>query len=411
MPRGTPSLADENLIAALAAEDTYVSPFQLERWRRQRQLPRPVRRGRGRGKGSESAYPKVALDTARVLAEEAWQGRSRHYGTFATFTAGALGRSVYYEEAAVREAFVWALERMRRFLEKKRARDPEAVDKLAEQIRSRVKIYDPVLWHIAPPEHPTRGEAKARAEARRELSEVRAMRAMLFFDDPSQFGSDFMADAMGFSGWSVEELRKGFIEFERANEGVLFEEGTPSMLESMIEWAQVVDFDLLCRARDAFLGVGSAHMILVICSGITESARRFLIELRQSDAGRFFAEVIYAGNRPEQMVSGSLQTSMDEDYLEAMTRYGQELSSRVLPFMVETHARAVLTVGGDAIANVGTGLFEMAVHAVIDHDDENWHTPEFRGTMLELLAAMKGCGMEHADPYNVIAKLFADLDE
>lgn len=71
------------------------------------------------------------------------------------------------------------------------------------------------------------------------------------------------------------------------------------------------------------------------------------------------------------MVAGSLQTSMDEDYLEAMTRYGQELSLRVLPLMVETHARAVLTVGGDAITNVGFGLFEMAIHAIIDHDDEN----------------------------------------
>ncbi len=51
------------------------------------------------------------------------------------------------------------------------------------------------------------------------------------------------------------------------------------------------------------------------------------------------------------------------------------------------------------------------MHSAVDHDDENWHTPEFRGTMLELLAAMKGCGMEEADPYNVIAKLFADIDE
>ena len=41
----------------------------------------------------------------------------------------------------------------------------------------------------------------------------------------------------------------------------------------MIEWAHQVDFDCLCRARDAFLGTGSAHMLLVICSGITESSR------------------------------------------------------------------------------------------------------------------------------------------
>ena len=31
--------------------------------------------------------------------------------------------------------------------------------------------------------------------------------------------------------------------------------------------------------------------------------------------------------------------------------------------------------------------------------------------MLELLAAMKGCGMEEADPYKVISKLFVDLNE
>lgn len=411
MPRGAVSLADESLISALADEDIYVSAAQLERWRHYGQLPRPVRHGRGRGKGSVSEYPEVALETARVLAGEAWQGRSRHYSTFATFSAGAFGRSVYYEEAAVREAFVWALERIRRFRDKKRARDPEAIDKLAEQLRSRVKIYDPVLWHIAPPEHATRGQAKERTQARRDLAEVRAMRAMMFFDDLGQFNADFVADSMRFSGWPVETLRKEMIEFEAANEGVLFEEGSAGFLDFMIEWAHEVDFDRLCQARDAFLGTGSAHMLLVICSGITESARRFLIELRQSEAGRLFAEVNYFGNRPEQMVAGTLQTSMDEDYLESMLRYGQELSLRLIPFMVETHARAILTVGGDSLANIGTGLFEMAIHGVLDHDDDNWHSPEFRETMLELLAAMKGCGMEEADPYKVISKLFADLNE
>ena len=292
-----------------------------------------------------SEYPEVALETARVLAAEAWQWRSRHYGTFATFSAGSFGRTVYYEEAAVREALIWALERIRRFRDKKRARDPEAIDKLAEQMRSRVKIYDPVLWHIAPPEHTTRGQAKERTQARRDLAEVHAMRAMLFFDDLGQFNADFVADSMGFSGWPVEALRKDMIEFEAANNGVLFEEGSAGFLDFMIEWAHEVDFDLLCRARDAFLGTGSAHMMLMICSGITESARRFLIELRQSEAGQRFAEVNYFGNRPEQMVSGTLQTSMDEDYLEAMLRYGQELSLRLIPFMVETQARAILTVG------------------------------------------------------------------
>ena len=66
--------------------------------------------------------------------------------------------------------------------------------------------------------------------------------------------------------------------------------------------------------------------------------------------------------------------------------------------MVETHARAILTVGGDSIANMGTGLFEMAIHGVLDHDDDNWHGPEFRETMLELLAAMKGCGWRRPIP-------------
>ncbi len=240
------------------------------------------------------------------------------------------------------------------------ARDPEAVDKVAERIRSRVGIYDPVLWHLAPPEGATRSQAKARTDARRTLSEVRAIRAMMFFDDPGQFGADFAAEAMAFSGWPVEELRAGFIEIESANDGVLFDAGSPSFLETMIEWAREVDFERLCRARDAFLGTGSAHMMLVMCSAITESARRFLIELRESEAGSFFAEVNYYAGRPEQMVAGTLQTSMDEDYLEAMFSYGQELSVRLLPFMVEAHARAVLRVGGDAIANVATGLFEIS---------------------------------------------------
>ena len=412
MPRGATSLADSELIATLADEDLYVSPFQLERWRRQRQLPRPTRHGRGRGKGSESTYPELALATARVLAEESWQGRSRHYGTFATFTAGALGQPVFYEESAVREAFVWALERLLRYYEAKRAQDPQAVDKLAALARSRVGPYDPMLWHLAHPEHPTRREAKVRAAARRELSETRAMRTMMFFEDPGQFGADFLADAMRFSGVPVEELRKEMIEFEMANAGQLLGEGGPSFLEVMIEWAQTVDFERLCRARDAFIGTGSAHMMLIICSGITDSARRFLVELRQSEAGRFFAEIMYTPGRPQQMVAGTLQASMDEDYLESLSRYGQELVMRLLPFIVEAQARAALTLGGDEITNMGTGLIKMAVHARVHHDDdENWHTPEFRGTMLELLAAMKGCGMEEADPHKIIERLYADLNK
>jgi hypothetical protein len=411
MPRGPVSVADAGLIDALAAEDVWVSAAQLERWRRYGQMPRPIRRGCGRGNGSVSAYPDVALETARVLAGESWQGRSRHYGTFATFTAGALGKEVYYEEGAVRDAFVWALERMRKFRDQKLSRDPEAIDKLAGQLGSRVKIHDPVLWHIAPPEGATRSQAKARTEARRALSEARAMRAMMFFDDLGQFNADFVADSMQFSGWDVEALRKEMIDVERANDGVLFEDGNAGFLDFMIEWAHEVDFDRLCRARDAFLGTGSANMLLVICSGIIDSARRFLTELRESPAGKAFAEINYLGNRPEQMVAGALQTSMDEDYLEAMVRYGQELALRLVPLMVETQARAILMVGGDAIANMGTGVFELAIHGVLDHDDENWHSAELRETLLELLAAMKGCALEQSDPYGVISKLFADLDE
>ena len=286
-----------------------------------------------------------------------------------------------------------------------------SVDKLALMARRRVKPHDPLLWHLAHPEHPSRRDAKVRAQARRELSEARAMRAMLMFEDPSTFGADFMADAMRFSGWDVEELRKDFIEIEEANEGEIFVEGSPSFLQDMIEWAKVVDFDRLCRARDAFIGTGCAHMMLVWCSGIVESAHRFLAKLRESGGGRFFAEVLYVPGRPEQMVAGSLQTSMDEDYLEAMEHYGRDLAPRLLPFMVETHARAVLSVGGDSIAKMGRGIFDLAVHARVNHDDENWHSAELRGTLLELLAAMKGCGQDVADPYKVISKLFADLDE
>ena len=106
MPRSAPSKADETLIAALAEEDHDISPFQLERWRRDEQLPRTIRHGSGRGAGSTSTYPEQALATARVFAREAWQGRSRHYGTLAAFGAAAMKSDVWVSERAVRDGLV-----------------------------------------------------------------------------------------------------------------------------------------------------------------------------------------------------------------------------------------------------------------------------------------------------------------
>jgi hypothetical protein len=236
------------------------------------------------------------------------------------------------------------------------------------------------------------------------------MRFMLLFEDPGNFDGAYVANAMAGSGWPVEEMRKDFIDFE-SEHGPIFEEGSTPMLKVMIEHAKEVPFDRLCDARDAFLGAGCANMMLVICSAIAPSARQFLVALRQSDAGKLFADINYYPNNPQHLVAGTLQTSMDKDYLEAMAGYGQELTMQLLPFMVETQARAVVKTEPEEVADMGMGLFRVAVHARLNHDDPNWHTPDFRESMLELIALMKGVDIDQADPNNMVARLWADISE
>ena len=134
------------------------------------------------------------------------------------FVAGSFGRPCYYDETAVREAFVWALERIERFMEKKRARDPEAIDKLAEELAQRVKTVRPGALALRRPRAPDQS-----ARPRCGPGPPRAIECPRHagHDDISTTRASSMRTswltAMRFSGWPVEDLRKDFIEFEAAN--------------------------------------------------------------------------------------------------------------------------------------------------------------------------------------------------
>ena len=205
------------------------------------------------------------------------------------------------------------------------------------------------------------------------------MRAMMFFDDPgNSMRTSSLTRCASAAGRSKSCARR-CIEIEAANEGVLFEEGSPSFLGLMIEWAHAG------RLRSALPGPRRVprHRIgphdAGICSGITESARRFLIELRQSEAGPVL--------RRGQLLRESTRADG--------RRYAADLNGRGLPrghvalrpgALAATHPVHRRDTcpghphrGGDSLANMGTGLFEMAVHPECDHDDENWHSPSSGG--------------------------------
>lgn len=96
MPRSPLSLADQELLAAAAAAGQVVTPFQLERWRRQGLVPRNSRRGLGRGRGTVSTVPDDALPRLLTVARSARQGQRLIGG--AVFLRLASGQPVTDKE-------------------------------------------------------------------------------------------------------------------------------------------------------------------------------------------------------------------------------------------------------------------------------------------------------------------------
>ena len=115
-------------------------------------LPRPIRRGCGRGAGSTSQYPDAAPPTALILADEATQGRSRHYGTMAVFAASLRKSELFVDETAVRAAITWFLRRSERAVDRALEADPDdGLYRMADKIKAKTSVYDPAIIHLTNP--------------------------------------------------------------------------------------------------------------------------------------------------------------------------------------------------------------------------------------------------------------------
>ena len=119
MTRGEPSPADQQLIERLAALGLYVSPAQLERWRRAGLLPGHARAWLGRGRGSVSALAEETVAVAAAIAGHARPGRDLRWTVIAWYAEA--GQPVIPAELAVpeppwpavHEALLWAAGRSR----------------------------------------------------------------------------------------------------------------------------------------------------------------------------------------------------------------------------------------------------------------------------------------------------------
>lgn len=110
MPRGGPSRADREVIAALAERGLRSSPARLERWRHAGLLL--VNRRRGAGRGSTSTLEPETIEIAAALARHARQGRDLRLAVVDWFAEAGLpqpGRPPMPEPppAAVHTAVEW----------------------------------------------------------------------------------------------------------------------------------------------------------------------------------------------------------------------------------------------------------------------------------------------------------------
>jgi hypothetical protein len=408
MPRGsTVSQADAALLGQLAEADYDVSPYQLEAWRRHRMLPRNERHGCGRGAGSSSRYPPAALPTALILAREAAQGRSRHYGTMAVFAAEAIKPGqLFVDETAVRTALTWFLRRTESSHRRAEEDDPEDwLFKMADTARSRTSAYDPAIIHLTPPTRPpTRKERDARAAARKQLANARFARTFVMLGTISEISAGEFADAFETEGWIDDGFREEMerIEIESGGQflppdhlaGALLGPGT------MIEALESMTFEQLCKGRDAFLFCCNANMMSVLNMALSPDAYDFIVDWRASEGGRLFGGVcLWNPEHPVYLSGGAISCGLDTNWAEAMLTYALDLIVRQLPYMLEGMARAYVQNGTEMAAELGVGLLRSTIDTTLKSDDPGWKRPDMAEAMRELaqlIAKYRGCELDDA---------------
>jgi len=106
MPRGRVGGSTAALITAAQAAGVKISPYQIERWRRQGALPRAIRKGLGRGQGTYTEQPDDAtVQMVILLGRQSRQGSPRAGGHI--IERFAIGQPV--AEDQIRAAFMTQL--------------------------------------------------------------------------------------------------------------------------------------------------------------------------------------------------------------------------------------------------------------------------------------------------------------
>jgi len=414
MGRGTLSRADLDLLHQLSEAGHEISGYQLESWRRHHMLPRPIRRGCGRGVGSTSAYPDTALATALILATEAAQGRSRHYGTMAVFAAASTLRAeLFVDEVSVRAAITWFLGRSEQAVQRALEADPEeGLYTMADKLRARTSAYDPAIIHLTNPLHPpTRRERDARAQARKKLANARWQRVFVMYGEASEITAGEFADAFEGEGWFDDNLRE---EAERLE----IEAGGHFMAEEMMgpllgprafsAALEGLTFEQLCAGRDGFLFCCNANMMCLFNMALSPDAHGFWTSWLDSEAGRLFGRLcLVNAEHPAHLAPGTVSAAIMPEYAEAMMTYATDLSVRQLPYMIEGMAKAYAMDGTADTAELGLGLIASAARSALGSDDQAWHRPDLAAAIGEL-AQMIGrhLGVGEVDPHGLIKRVW-----
>ena len=269
MPRGAPSRADSELLAALAGEGHAVSAYQLERWRLAGLLPRPARQALGRGAGSASAYPAEAADCARLLAVTAGQGRSLHLAALSLYVA-----ALPVDSASVRAAMCWALERRQRLLEQAAERYGDALH-VAERAARQVGIYEPDVVASYFPDlleaggGPSRADLRRRAERRQDIRRayITATAAAI---DPKEVPDEDQIDFMATVGMHTEAADLRAEMYRAARAGELFGTADPAFPEppSLAEVGRTATAEQLNETRDVVRACGAVNFLLYLSASL-----------------------------------------------------------------------------------------------------------------------------------------------
>lgn len=416
VPRGSSvSQADAELLGQLAESDCDVSPYQLEAWRRHRMLPRTERHGCGRGAGSSSRYPPSALPTALILAQEAAQGRSRHYGTMAVFAAETTKPGhLFVDETAVRTAITWFLRRTESSHRRAKENDPEDwLFKMADTARARTSAYDPAIIHLTPPTRPPkRKERDARAAARKQLANARSARTYVMLGNTSEISAGEFADAFDAEGWIDDEFREEMerIEIESGGQFLPPDDVAGSLLGpgTMVKALESMTFGQLCKGRDAFLFCCNANMMSILNMALSPDAYNFILDWRASEGGRLFGGIcLWNPDHPVHLSGGAISCGLNADWAEAMLTYAMDLLVRQLPYMLEGMARAYVQNGTETAAELGLGLLRSTIDTTLKSEDPAWKRPgmaEAMRKLAQLVAQYRGHELD--DRNNIIERLW-----